>query len=181
MNNSYTTYNDYACIDPLATVMEKPWFPRKTICPCNPKYDSRGDRGFVSCPLGISMLPGNLNEINLKNMKENNNGSYSIKELVVDNNKVVTNEFNFPKDSSTRMYSLYELSANGGFLYPDQTFSINKKTDKSHIIDGNQLVQRQTVENTVNTTDNTIKQVPLMTVPQFQPRQAVRVGQFWRQ
>lgn len=66
INNNKTDLNfiDYRCIDPLATVMESPWFPMRDVCPCDPKLSNPTGRGYTGCPFGVSFNNENQNQNN---------------------------------------------------------------------------------------------------------------------
>lgn len=57
---SNKNYTDYRCLNPLATVMEEPWFPMRDVCPCNPKLSGPTGRGYSGCPFGVQ-FPDTIN------------------------------------------------------------------------------------------------------------------------
>ncbi len=48
-------YNVYRCVDPVAVKTGDPWYPISNICPCDPQLSGSTGRGFMSCPMGLSV------------------------------------------------------------------------------------------------------------------------------
>jgi hypothetical protein len=69
-NDPNKNFIDYRCIDPLATVMDSPWFPMRDVCPCDPKTANPTGRGYTSCPYGISFDDKPTNTIPLQTIKD---------------------------------------------------------------------------------------------------------------
>ena len=65
MGDSPYKYSNFACIDPVAVYMDKPWYPYKETCPCDPQLSNPTGRGFTPCPFGVDFEIQNISQANL--------------------------------------------------------------------------------------------------------------------
>lgn len=99
------TYFDARSLDPVAQVMEEPWYRISDTSFCDPNLSNPTGRAFTSCPFGV--------QLDLKEIKQHANKNKPVQRIIL-------------QDSQYISVPLKELPT--GSLYPSQQGSAQQVT-----------------------------------------------------